>query len=85
MPNLCAGVEEITCEAVVKNSDVIAKPIPGGIVASLSPPDRRAHYPGMEGSSLVSDSVAVLHFPLELAQWKSADNLSQGKLQHRKL
>lgn len=71
MPNLLAGVEEITCEAVVKNSDAIAKLIPGGIVASLSPPDRHAHYPGMEGSRLVTDSVPVLHFPLELAQWKS--------------
>lgn len=30
MPNLCAGVEEITCEGVVKNSDAIAKLAPGG-------------------------------------------------------
>lgn len=30
MPNLFAGVEEITCEGVVKNSDAIAKLAPGG-------------------------------------------------------
>lgn len=71
MLNLCAGVEEITCEAVVKNSDAIANLIPGGIVALLSPPDRHAHFPGMEGSRLVTDSVPVLHSSPELAQWKS--------------
>lgn len=50
-----------------------------GIVASLSPPDRHAHYPVMEGSRLVTDSVPVLHFPLELAQWKSDSWQSQPR------